>query len=354
MINLLPYIVSGQMDLADFQYRLPRDLIAQYPSRERDQSRLMVVHRDTGSLEHRTFCDLADYLDEGDVLVVNDTKVLKAKLSGRRETGGKVEVLITERVGDRTWRCMVKRARSISHGSKVFFGDGLSGQFLGRDENGSWRIEFHFEGDFYEAIDQLGQVPLPPYIKRAETLPLDEERYQTIFATKPGSIAAPTAGLHLTHPLLESVRQKGASIVPITLHVNVGTFSPIRTKRVEDHKMAPEYFEIDPRGAEVITMAKGKGGRIIAVGTTTTRSLESAVDSKGKLAATAEYSDLFIYPPYRFRMVDALVTNFHLPGTTLLLLVSAFATGELIKKAYGEAIRKEYRFFSYGDGMLIL
>jgi S-adenosylmethionine:tRNA ribosyltransferase-isomerase len=342
------------MDLADFQYRLPRDLIAQYPSRERDQSRLMVVHRDTGSLEHRTFCDLADYLDEGDVLVVNDTKVLKAKLSGRSETGGKVEVLITERVGDRTWRCMVKRARSINHGSKVFFGDGLSGQFLGRDESGGWRIELHFNGDFYEAIDQWGQMPLPPYIKRGETLPLDEERYQTIFATKPGSIAAPTAGLHLTHSLLERVRQKGVSVVPVTLHVNVGTFFPIRTKRVEDHKMAPEYFEIGPRGAEVITMAKGKGGRIVAVGTTTTRSLESAVDSKGKLVATAGYSDLFIHPPYRFRMVDALVTNFHLPGTTLLLLVSAFATGELIMKAYGEAIRSEYRFFSYGDGMLIL
>ena len=342
------------MDLTDFQYRLPRNLIAQYPSRERDQSRLMVVHRDTGSLEHRTFSDLAEYLNEGDVLVVNDTKVLKARLLGRKETGGKVEVLFTERVGDRTWRCMVKRARSIRRGTKVFFGDGLRGQFLGRDESGSWRIEFHFHGDFYKAIDRWGRVPLPPYIKRGETLPLDEERYQTIFATKPGSIAAPTAGLHVTHSLLERVRQKGVSVVPITLHVNVGTFFPIRAKRVEDHKMAPEYFEIDRRAAEDITMAKGRGGRIIAVGTTTTRSLESAVDSKGRLTATAGYSDLFIYPPYRFRMVDAMVTNFHLPGTTLLLLVSAFATGELIKKAYGEAIRKEYRFFSYGDGMLIL
>jgi len=342
------------MDLADFQYRLPRNLIAQYPSRERDQSRLMVVHRDSGSLEHRTFCDLAEFLDEGDVLVVNDTKVLKAKLLGKKETGGKVEVLITEMVGDRTWRCMVKRARSISHGSKVFFGDGLSGQFLGTDESGSWRIEFHFKGDFYEAIDEWGQVPLPPYIKRKENLPLDEERYQTIFATKPGSIAAPTAGLHVTHSLLEKIRQRGVSIVPITLHVNVGTFLPIRSKRVEDHKMAPEYFEIGPRAVEAINMAKGRGRKVIGLGTTITRSLESAVDSQGKLVAAAGYSDLFIHPPYRFRVVDALVTNFHLPGTTLILLVSAFATWKLIKKAYGEAIGMEYRFFSYGDGMLIL
>ncbi len=342
------------MDRADFQYRLPRNLIAQYPSRERDQSRLMVVHRDAGYIEYRTFCDLPEFLDEGDVLVVNDTKVLKAKLLGKKETGGKVEVLITEKVSDRTWKCMVKRTRSISNGSEVFFGDGLTGKFLGRDETGSWRIEFHFKRDFYEAIDKWGQMPLPPYIKRKETLPLDEERYQTIFATKPGSIAAPTAGLHVTHSLLERVRQRGVSIVPITLHVNVGTFFPIRTKRVEDHKMAPEYFEIGPRAVEDINIAKERGRRIVALGTTTTRSLESAVDSRGKLVATAGYSDLFIHPPYRFRMVDALATNFHLPGTTLILLVSAFATWELIKKAYGEAIKREYRFFSYGDGMLIL
>jgi len=342
------------MDRADFQYRLPRNLIAQYPSRERDKSRLMVVHRDAGYIEHRTFCDLPEFLDEGDVLVVNDTKVLKAKLLGKKETGGKVEVLITEKVSDRTWKCMVKRTRSISNGSEVLFGDGLTGKFLGRDETGSWRIEFHFKRDFYEAIDKWGQMPLPPYIKRKETLPLDEERYQTIFATKPGSIAAPTAGLHVTHSLLERIRQRGVSIVPITLHVNVGTFFPIRTKRVEDHKMAPEYFEICPRAVEDINRAKERGRRIVALGTTTTRSLESAVDSRGKLVATAGYSDLFIHPPYRFRMVDALATNFHLPGTTLILLVSAFATWELIKKAYGEAIKKEYRFFSYGDGMLIL
>ena len=341
------------MDLADFQYRLPRSLIAQYPSRERDQSRLMVVHRDTGSIEHRTFYDVAEYLDGGDVLVVNDTKVLKAKLSGSKETGGRVEVLITERMGDRTWKCLVRKARSISHGSKVFFGNGLRGTFLGRDDSGSWRIEFHFKGNFYEAIDHCGRIPLPPYIKRGETA-LDEERYQTIFATKPGSIAAPTAGLHFTHSLLERIRGRDVSVVPITLHVNVGTFSPIRTKRVEDHKMAPEYFEITPWVAEALNKAKGRGGRIIALGTTTTRALESAIDASGRIVATAGYSNLFIRPPFRFRMVDILVTNFHLPGTTLLLLVSAFATGELILKAYKEAIRNEYRFFSYGDGMLIL
>jgi len=342
------------MDSADFQYRLPPNLIAQYPSKERDRSRLMVVHRDTGSLEHRTFRDLVEYLQEGDVLVINDTRVLKARLVGRKETGGKVEILITERVEDQTWRCMVKRARSLSRGTMVFFGDGLRGQCLGRDETGSWRIQFHCTGDLYEVIDQWGQVPLPPYIRREDPLPLDEERYQTIFATKPGSIAAPTAGLHVTHSLLDGMRGRGVSVVPITLHVNVGTFSPIRTERVEDHKMAPEYFEIGAGTAEAINMAKRRGGRIVALGTTTTRSLESAVDSRGELAATARYSDLFIYPPYRFRMVDALVTNFHLPGTTLLLLVSAFATSELIMKAYREAIRRKYRFFSYGDGMLIL
>ena len=342
------------MDLADFQYRLPHKLIAQYPSRERDQSRLMVVHRDTGSLEHRTFSDFSQYLNAGDVLAINDTRVIKARLVGRKENGGKVEVLITERVGDRTWKCMVKRSRSIRDGATVLFGDGFSGQFLGRDETRSWRIEFHFQGDFYEAVDRWGQVPLPPYIKRDETLPLDEERYQTIFATNPGSIAAPTAGLHMTHSLLENVRRRGVAVVPITLHVNVGTFSPIRTKRVEDHKVAPEYFEISLQAAEAINRAKGNGGRIFALGTTTTRSLESAVDSRGKLTPTGGYSDLFIHPPYRFGMVDALVTNFHLPGTTLLLLVSAFSTWELIKKAYGEAIRRKYRFFSYGDGMLIL
>jgi S-adenosylmethionine:tRNA ribosyltransferase-isomerase len=314
----------------------------------------MVVDRDTGSLEHRTFRELPEYLNEGDVLVVNDTKVIKARLWGRKETGGRVEVLITEKVGDRTWKCMLKRARSIHNGSRVYFGDGLSGQFQGRDETGSWRIEFESKGDFYEAIDQWGHMPLPPYVKRKEPLPLDEERYQTIFAKKLGSIAAPTAGLHVTHSLLERINERDVSVVPITLHVNVGTFSPIRTKRVENHTMASEYFEISQRAVEAINTAKGKGGRIVALGTTTVRTLESAVDSRGKLVATAGYSGLFIHPPYRFRIVDTLVTNFHLPGTTLLLLVSAFATWELIMKAYGEAIRKEYRFFSYGDGMLIL
>ena len=342
------------MDVQDFQYRLPRNLIAQYPSRERDQSRLMVVHRDTGSLEHRTFRDLPDYLNEGDVLVINDTKVLKARLIGTKETGGKFEILVTERMADRTWRCMVKRSRSLSPGSTVSFGNGLRGRFLGRDESGMWKIAFSCEGDFYEAIDHFGNMPLPPYIRREGIRPLDEERYQTIFAKRPGSIAAPTAGLHMTHPLLERVRRAGTSVVPITLHVNVGTFSPIRTKRVEDHKMASEFFEISPVATEAVNGARERGRRIIALGTTTTRSLESAVDSEGKLAATAGYSGLFIYPPYRFKMVDALVTNFHLPGTTLLLLVSAFATPELIMKAYREAIRNEYRFFSYGDGMLII
>jgi S-adenosylmethionine:tRNA ribosyltransferase-isomerase len=297
---------------------------------------------------------LPEYLNEGDVLVVNDTKVIKARLWGRKETGGRVEVLITEKVGDRTWKCMLKRARSIRNGSTVYFGDGLSGQFQGRDETGSWRIEFESKGDFYEAIDQWGHMPLPPYVKRKEPLLLDEERYQTIFAKKLGSIAAPTAGLHVTHSLLERIKERDVSVVPITLHVNVGTFSPIRTKRVENHTMASEYFEISQRAVEAINTAKGKGGRIVALGTTTVRTLESAVDSRGKLVATAGYSDLFIHPPYRFRIVDTLVTNFHLSGTTLLLLVSAFATWELIMKAYGEAIRKEYRFFSYGDGMLIL
>lgn len=342
------------MNLQDFQYGLPRNLIAQYPSRERDQSRLMVANREKGSLEHRTFRDLPEYLNKGDVLVVNDTKVLKARLVGTKETGGKVEALITERVGNRTWKCLVKRSKSISRASTVFFGDGLRGQFLGRDQSGAWRIEFDFEGDFYEAIDHYGRMPLPPYIKRKEILPLDEERYQTIFAAKPGSIAAPTASLHVTHPLLERMKRKGVSIVPITLHVNVGTFSPIRTKRVADHKMAPEFFEIAPQAAESVNRAKETGGRIVALGTTTTRSLESAVDSWGKLVATAGYADLFIYPPYRFRIVDALITNFHLPGTTLILLVSAFSTAELIMKAYREAIRNEYRFYSYGDGMLIV
>jgi S-adenosylmethionine:tRNA ribosyltransferase-isomerase len=342
------------MNLADFQYTLPPKLIAQFPSRERDQSRLMVIHRGTGALHHRAFFDLAAYLNEGDLLVFNDTKVIKARLAGRKETGGRVEVLITERVSDRTWKCMVKKSRSIRNGSTVIFGDGLSGKFLGREDTGSWEIEFDFEGNFYDAIDRWGQIPLPPYIKRGETLPLDEQRYQTIFAAKPGSIAAPTAGLHMTHSLLEKVRERNVAVVPITLHVNVGTFSPIRTQRVEDHKMAAEYFEISPQAVEAINRAKGSGGRIIALGTTTTRSLESAVDSRGRLIAAAGYSDLFIHPPYRFRMVDALITNFHLPGTTLLLLVSAFASWDIIKKAYTEAIRREYRFFSYGDGMLIL
>jgi S-adenosylmethionine:tRNA ribosyltransferase-isomerase len=342
------------MNLTDFHYTIPPKLIAQFPSRERDQSRLMVIHRDTGALHHRTFFDLAAYLNEGDVFVFNDTKVIKARLAGRKETGGRVEVLITERVSDRTWKCMVKRSRSIRNGSTVIFGHGLSGKFLGREDTGSWGIEFDFEGDFYDAIDRWGQMPLPPYIKRGETLPLDEQRYQTIFAAKPGSIAAPTAGLHMTHSLLEKVRERNVAVVPITLHVNVGTFSPIRTQRAEDHKMAAEYFEISPQAVEAINRAKGSGGKIIALGTTTTRSLESAVDSRGRLTAAAGYSDLFIHPPYRFRMVDTLITNFHLPGTTLLLLVSAFASWDIIKKAYNEAIRREYRFFSYGDGMLIL
>ena len=330
------------MYTADFDYDLPPELIAQEPAAQRDESRLMVLDRNTQKIEHRTFKEIVDYLKPDDLLVLNNTRVIPARLIGKKETGGRVKVLLLNKTKEDLWEVLVDVGRGLKSGKRLTFGEDLKAEVVDEPkEGGVTTVKFKYAGDFEEILERLGEIPLPPYIKTGDRRPETRDRYQTVYAKVPGATAAPTAGLHFTEELLKKIKNK----VFITLHTGYSTFKPVTAQVVEDYKMSKEYFEISEDAAKAINSASG---RIITVGTTTVRALETTVKAgKGS-------TDLFIYPGYRFKIVDAMVTNFHLPKSTLLMLVSAFAGLDFIKKAYEEAIRKRYRFYSFGDAMLIL
>ncbi|MCQ4574477.1 MAG: tRNA preQ1(34) S-adenosylmethionine ribosyltransferase-isomerase QueA [Candidatus Brocadiales bacterium] len=341
-----------------YDYPLYKELVAQHPLPERDASRLMVLNRATGKREHRSFSDIVRYLRKGDALVLNDSKVIPARLIGSRKTGGAVKVLLVNRLGRGRWRILLETRGKPSAGEDVLFdGESLRGTLVERLSSREWVMVFESDDTVWEIINKVGRMPLPPYIKRHPGndpfLLEDMERYQSVFASKPGSIAAPTAGLHFTPPLLGRIRRTGVEVVHITLHVGLGTFMPIRSSAITRHKMEKEYYELDIDAARRLNDVRKRGGRVVAVGSTCCRVLETLAQ-EDELKASKGWTDLFIHPPYRFKMVDALLTNFHLPRTTLLVLVAAFAGRTKILEAYAEAEKKGYRFYSYGDAMLIL
>ncbi len=346
------------MDLEEFDYELPESLIAAYPSRERESSRLLVVDRKSGALTHSVFAELGDFLDRGDLLVLNDTRVFPARLRGTKESRGKIEVLLIERFPEKDrnlWIAMVDAAKKPTVGSRLRFGPDLAAQVIGDLGRGRFALEFHHQGDFDALLESLGEPPLPHYVRRnreAETL--DRERYQTIFAAHCGAIAAPTAGFHFTPELFNRLRAKGIDHALLTLHVGPGTFQPVRAQQVEDHLMEGERYAVTAGTAEKIRRAKTAGGRVVAVGSTTTRTLEWVARQRGEVVADEGIARLYIRPGDSFRVLDALITNFHLPASTPLILVAAFAGLDLVRRAYTEAIKERYRFYSYGDAMLIL
>ncbi|MCD4688388.1 MAG: tRNA preQ1(34) S-adenosylmethionine ribosyltransferase-isomerase QueA [Desulfuromonadaceae bacterium] len=343
------------MHLNDFDFDLPEELIAQEPLAERTGSRLMVLDRATGDLTIGGFSDIVDHFSSGDVLVINDTRVIPARLLGRKESGGKVEVLLVRRLAgdDETWICLTKASKGPRVGTRLLLGDSLIGIVVEGGQDPYKHIQFACKGDFLQLIEQIGRMPLPPYIRRDDSQ-LDKERYQTVFAQNAGAVAAPTAGLHFTPEILEQLRNKGVEIHPLTLHVGIGTFLPVRVDNIREHRMHEERFTVPIATAEAVNQARAEGRRVFALGTTSTRTLEYAVDDQGLLQAGSGSCDLFIYPGYRFHTVDAILTNFHLPRSTLLMLVSAFASRESVLAAYHRAVVEGFRFFSYGDCMLIL
>lgn len=340
------------MDLKDFNYDLPEELIAQDPLEDRSSSRLMVLHKDTGRIEHKIFRDIIDYLNPGDCLVINDTKVIPARLMGIKEdTGAAIEVLLLKRNADDVWECLVKPGKKARTGARIVFGEGLLvGEIVDVIEDGNRMIKFHYEGIFEEILDKLGQMPLPPYITHKLQ---DKNRYQTVYAKNEGSAAAPTAGLHFTKELLEKIKEKGVNVVSITLHVSLGTFRPVKVDKIEEHHMHTETFNISKEAADTINRTRAAGGRVIAVGTTSCRTLESAAADDGTIPARSGDTDIFIYPGYKFKAIDCLITNFHLPESTLIMLVSALAGRDNIMNAYETAVKERYRFFSFGDAMFI-
>lgn len=340
------------MDLKDFNYDLPEELIAQDPLEDRSSSRLMVLHKNTGRIEHKIFRDIIDYLNPGDCLVINDTKVIPARLMGIKEdTGAAIEVLLLKRNADDVWECLVKPGKKARTGARIVFGEGLLvGEIVDVIEDGNRMIKFHYEGIFEEILDKLGQMPLPPYITHKLQ---DKNRYQTVYARNEGSAAAPTAGLHFTKELLEKIKEKGVNVVSITLHVGLGTFRPVKVDKIEEHHMHTETFNISKEAADTINRARAAGGRVIAVGTTSCRTLESAAADDGTIPARSGDTDIFIYPGYKFKAIDCLITNFHLPESTLIMLVSALAGRDNIMNAYETAVKERYRFFSFGDAMFI-
>ena len=334
-----------------FDYELPKEFIAQTPVEPRDHSRLLVYSRQTDSIQHRHFYNLPEYLRAGDVLVINETRVLPARLMGRRETGGIIELLLLNRREKDIWETLARPGRRIRPGERLIFSEKLSADVLRILEDGGRLVRFNYEGIFEEILDELGQMPLPPYItERLE----DKERYQTVYSKENGSAVAPTAGLHFTPELLEVIKGMGVKIVPVLLHVGLGTFRPVKVADVSQHKMHSEYYSVSAQAAQSINEAKAAGGRIFSVGTTSTRVLETACGEDGLIKAQSGWTDIFIYPGYKFKCVDCLITNFHLPQSTLLMLVSALCSREKILEIYEEAKREKYRFFSFGDAMLIL
>lgn len=339
--------------LSDFYYDLPEELIAQDPLLNRSDSRLMVLNRATNEISHRTFKDVIEYLNEGDCLVINDTKVIPARLIGEKEgTGASIEVLLLKRKDDKVWETLVKPGKKARPGARISFGGGkLVGEVIDIVDEGNRLIRFEYDGIFEEILDELGQMPLPPYIThRLE----EKDRYQTVYAVHSGSAAAPTAGLHFTKELLEEVKKKGVSIAKVTLHVGLGTFRPVKVDNILEHHMHSEFYMIDDEAAEIINKTKENGGKVISVGTTSTRTLETVADENGRVKPCSGWTDIFIYPGYKFKIVDRLITNFHLPESTLLMLVSALYDRDRVLDAYKVAVEEKYRFFSFGDAMLIL
>lgn len=340
------------MKRQDFYYELPEELIAQDPLEDRSSSRLLVLDKETGAFSHHVFKEITEYLHEGDCLVINDTKVIPARLIGSKvETNAKIEVLLLKRKENNVWETLVKPGKKAKVGAKISFGDGLlMGEVIDVVEEGNRLIKFDFDGIFEEILDQLGQMPLPPYITHQLE---DKNRYQTVYATHTGSAAAPTAGLHFTPELLEEIKAKGVDIARVTLHVGLGTFRPVKVDEITEHHMHSEFFMIDEEAAEKINRAKEMGHRVICVGTTSCRTVESAADENGHLEAKSGWTQIFIYPGYKFKVLDCLITNFHLPESTLIMLVSALAGREHVLASYEEAVKERYRFFSFGDAMFI-
>ena len=340
------------MNTKDFYYDLPEELIAQDPLLNRSSSRLMLLDKETGEIQHKHFYDILDYLNSGDCLVINETKVIPARLYGVKEdTGAQVEVLLLHRKDKEHWECLVKPGKKLKPGARISFGDGrLKAEIVDILEEGNRLIRFEFSGIFEEVLDQLGEMPLPPYITHKLE---DRTRYNTVYAKEEGSAAAPTAGLHWTKELLEQCEAKGIEILRITLHVGLGTFRPVKMEEVEKHHMHSEYYSVSQEVAEKIEACKTRGGRVICTGTTSCRALESAARESGKIEAKSGWTDIFIYPGFSFKVIDALITNFHLPESTLLMLVSALSSREKILHAYEEAVKEKYRFFSFGDAMFI-
>lgn len=340
------------MKASEFDFYLPEELIAQHPLEKRDESRLMILDKKTGEIEHKKFYNIIDYLNEGDTLVLNNTRVLLARLIGEKEnTGGKIEFLLLKRIDKDRWECLAKPGKSARVGRKFTFGDGkLKAEVVDVLEDGNRIVEFKYEGIFEEVLDALGEMPLPPYIH--EKLE-DKERYQTVYSKEEGSAAAPTAGLHFTKELLQKIKDKGVNVVYLTLHVGLGTFRPVKVENIEDHEMHSEYYTMSKETANIINETKKKGKRVISVGTTSTRTLETIGDSNGMVREASGWTNIFIYPGYKFKVVDNLITNFHLPESTLIMLVSTLAGKEHVLNAYNEAVKEKYRFFSFGDAMFI-
>jgi len=343
------------MKVSDFNYDLPQELIAQHPIEKRDESRLMVLHKETGEIEHKTFKDIIDYLEPGDCLVRNNTKVIPARLYGTiigKETTKPVEFLLLKQLESDNWEVMVRPGKKLRTGAKVEFGNGLlKAEILEVLENGDRKVHFEYQGIFNEILDQIGLMPLPPYI--TEKLK-EKDRYQTVYAKYEGSAAAPTAGLHFTEELLEKIKEKGVEIANVTLHVGIGTFRPVKVENIEEHKMHTEHFYIKQEDADKINKAKQEGHKVIAVGTTSCRVLESIAKEDGEVTETEADTSIFIYPGYKFKCIDRLITNFHLPESTLIMLVSSLAGKDFVMQAYEKAVEEKYRFFSFGDAMIIL
>ncbi len=340
------------MKVSDFDFYLPEELIAQHPLEKRDESRLMVLDKKTGEIEHKRFYDIIDYLNKGDTLVLNNTRVMPARLIGEKEnTGGKIEFLLLKRVEGDKWECLAKPGKSAREGRRFTFGNGiLKAEVIEVLENGNRIVEFYYEGIFEQVLDSLGEMPLPPYIH--EKLE-DKERYQTVYSKEKGSAAAPTAGLHFTKELLKKIQDKGVNIVYLTLHVGLGTFRPVKVENIENHNMHSEFYMLSEESAKIINETKKRGNRVISVGTTSTRTLETIGDENGMVKEQSGWTNIFIYPGYKFKVVDNLITNFHLPESTLIMLVSTLAGKENVMNAYNIAVKEKYRFFSFGDAMFI-